>query len=106
MKFQLVLQWPASSVDDFDRMVEIEDLLIERWSEQSEVDGLDFGAEETNIFVHTDDPIRAFEEIKSILSGYRLWPHARSGYRQVDGTEYRCSGLQAQRCPVTRANQS
>jgi hypothetical protein len=89
MKFQLVLQWPASSVDDFDRMVEIEDLLTEKLSEQCEVDGHDFGAEETNIFVHTDDPIRAFEEIKSILSEHRLWPHARSGYRQVDGTKYK-----------------
>jgi len=88
MKFQVVLQWPAWSVNDFNRMIEIENLLIEKLSEQCEVDGHDFGAEETNIFVYTDDPLRAFEEIRAILSGHRLWPHARSAYRRVDGTEY------------------
>jgi hypothetical protein len=54
MKFQVVLQWPASSVNDFNGMVEIEDLLVEKLGAQNEVDGHDFGAEETNIFVHTD----------------------------------------------------
>ena len=88
MKFQVVLQWPASSVNDFDGMVEIEDLLVEKLGEQVEVDGHDFGSEETNIFLHTDDPRRAFEEIRAILSGHRLWPHARIAYRKVDGTEY------------------
>jgi len=88
MKFQVVLQWPASSVDDFDRMVEIEESLIERLSAQCEVDGHDIGAEETNIFVHTDDPLCTFEEIRTVLSGHRLWPHVRIGYRHVDGTEY------------------
>lgn len=89
MKFQIVLQWPASSVDDFDQVVAIEDLLIERLSGQCEVEGHDFGMEEANICVDTDDPLRAFEQIRAILSGHRLWPHARRGYRQVDGTEYK-----------------
>lgn len=88
MKFQVVLQLPASSVDEFDGMVEIEELLIERLGAQSEVDGHDFCAEETSIFVYTDDPHRTFEEIRSILSGHMLWTHARIAYRQVDGTEY------------------
>jgi hypothetical protein len=89
MKFQVVLQWPASSVNDFDGMVEIEDLLVEKLGAHSEVDGHDFGAEETNIFVRTDEPRRTFDEIRAILSGQRLWTHARIAYRQVDGTEYR-----------------
>jgi hypothetical protein len=88
MKFQVVLQWPATSMSDFDGMVEIEDLLVEKLSEQCDVDGHDFGSEETNIFVHTHDPLRAFEEIRIILSGHKLWPHARIAYRRVDGTEY------------------
>ena len=49
MKFQVVLRWPASSVNDFDGMGEIEDLLVEKLGEQVEVDGHDFGPEETNI---------------------------------------------------------
>jgi hypothetical protein len=60
MKFRVVLQWPASSVADFDGMVEIEELLVERLGAQSEVDGHDFGAEGTNIFVYTADSHRTF----------------------------------------------
>jgi hypothetical protein len=50
MKFQVVLQWPASSVNDYDGIVAVEDLLIEKLTEQSEVDGHDFGSDQANIF--------------------------------------------------------
>src|SRR5215470_3874841 len=89
MRFQLVLQWPASSLDDFDEIVRIEDLLIARLRSQSEVDGHDFGSGEANIFVHTDDPHQALEEIRAILSAHRLWPSTAIAYREILGTEYR-----------------
>jgi hypothetical protein len=88
MRFQIVLQWPIHSSDDYDEMIGVEELLIAKLTAQSEVDGHDFGADETNIFVLTDDPRRAFEEIKSILSGHRLWPIAIIAYRHMDGTDY------------------
>jgi hypothetical protein len=88
MKFQVVLQWRASDMADYDGMVEIEELLIEKLTDQFEVDGHDFGSDEANIFVRTDDTRRAFEEIKTILSGHELWPDVRIAYRQVDGTAY------------------
>jgi hypothetical protein len=71
MRFQAVLQWPAHSFNDYDEMVAVEDLLIAKLSEQSEVDGHDFGTGETNIFVQTDDPRRAFEEIRFASIGGR-----------------------------------
>jgi hypothetical protein len=88
MKFQVVLQWSASSMNDYDEMVGIEDLLIERLTKRCRVDGHDFGSNETNIFVHTADPHRALEEIRTILSGHRLWPDTRIAYRQTDGDKY------------------
>ena len=88
MKFQVVLQWPASSMNDYDGIVAVEDLLIEKLTEGSEVDGHDFGSDKANIFVHTNDPHRAFEEIRAILKGHRLWPDVRIACRQIDGTEY------------------
>jgi hypothetical protein len=88
MRFEVVLQWPAHSLNRYDEMVSVEELLIAKLTKQSKVDGHDFGTGETNIFVHTDDPRRAFTEIKSILSGHRLWPDAVIAYRQMDGTEY------------------
>ena len=89
MKYQVVLQWPASTLVDYDVLVEIENLLIERMTGQSKVDGHDFGSGEANIFVHTDYPLRTFEDIRTALSGHRLWSHARIAYRQIDGGEYR-----------------
>ena len=88
MNFQVVLQWPASSVNDFDRIIAVEDLLTEKLTELSEVDGHDFGSDQADIFVHTDDPHRTFNEIRTILSGHGLWPDARIAYRRLDGTEY------------------
>ena len=43
MKYQLVLQWPARSIKDYDVLVEIEDALIADLSAESEVDGHDAG---------------------------------------------------------------
>jgi hypothetical protein len=88
MRFQVVLQWSASSMKDYDEMVNIEDLLIESLTKRSKVEGHDFGSKEANIFVHTDDPRRAFEEIRTILSGHKLWSDTRIAYRHIDGDEY------------------
>src|SRR5205814_6768761 len=43
MKYQLVLQWPASSIKDYDAMIEVEDALIEKLSKANDVDGHDAG---------------------------------------------------------------
>ena len=88
MRYQVVLQWSASSMNDYDKMVGIEDRLIERLSKRCKVDGHDFGSNEANIFIHTGDPQRAYEEIRTILSGHRLWSDTRIAYRQIDGNEY------------------
>jgi hypothetical protein len=88
MKFQVVLPWPASSINDYDEMVSVEDLLIERLTKRCKVDGHDFGSNEANIFVHTHDPHRAFEEIRTILSEHRLWVDTRIAYRHFDADAY------------------
>jgi hypothetical protein len=75
-------------MNDYDKMVGIEDRLIERLSKRCKVDGHDFGSNEANIFIHTGDPQRAYEEIRTILSGHRLWSDTRIAYRQIDGNEY------------------
>jgi hypothetical protein len=47
--FQLVLQGPASSLNGFDEILNIEDLLTAKLIGQSEVNGDDFGSGEVNI---------------------------------------------------------
>jgi hypothetical protein len=88
MRYQLVLQWPAASIRDYDAMVGIEDTLIERLSAANEVDGHDAGSGEMNIFIRTDDPERAFAEIEGILGSRDFWVDARVAYREVGGDQY------------------
>jgi hypothetical protein len=88
MKYIFVLQWPASSIDDYDSMVAIENLLISALSKNSNVDGHDIGAGETNIFIETDDPNGLYEEIKSALGSHGAWSYIRVAYRNTEGGAY------------------
>jgi len=88
MKYQLVLQWPASSIKDYDAMIAIENVLLEKLSSSSEIDGHDAGSGEVNIFIHTDDPQRAFAEVKAVLGSRDFWIDARVAYRELDKGEY------------------
>ncbi|MDX9838919.1 MAG: hypothetical protein RBT39_15275 [Azoarcus sp.] len=88
MKYQLVVQWPAASIDDYDAMIETEDALIAHLTDIHEVDGHDAGSGETNIFILTDDFGRAFDEVKTILQAEDRWKEVRVAYRDIDESEY------------------
>src|SRR5437879_3308002 len=88
MSYQLVLQWPASSLQDYDAMVEIESVLSGRLSTGAEIDGHDAGSGEMNIFIHTDDPTHTFQEIRTILGSQDFWVNARVAYRELRGSRY------------------
>jgi len=88
MKYQLVLQWPASSIKDYDAIIEIENALGENLSAANDVDGHDAGSGEVNIFIRTDEPKRAFNEVKAVLGTRDFWVDARVAYREVAGREY------------------
>ena len=76
-EYQLVLQWPAVSLRDYDELIELESRIISEIGTLAEVDGHDMGVGEMNIFIHTDHPKLAFEKIKSLagtkdfMSGWR-----------------------------------
>lgn len=88
MRYQLVLQWPSSSIKDLDDLIGIEDTLSEKMSEENEVDGHDAGVGEMNIFIQTEDPKKAFDEIKHILGSKDFWIDARVAYREITGSNY------------------
>ena len=88
MKYQLVLQWPESSIKDYDEMIAIENKLIENLSEGSEVDGHDAGSGEVNIFILTDDPELAYGEAKAILGNSDRWLSVRVAYREIAKSHY------------------
>lgn len=87
-KYQLVIQWPSCSINTYDLMIEAEDMLIEKLTEANEVDGHDAGADEANIFIHTDNPEGAFEEVKTILGGSAYWIDIKAAYRDMSESEY------------------
>jgi hypothetical protein len=88
MKYQLVLQWPASSIKGYDVLIEIEDVLIKNLTKPVKVDGHDAGSGEVNIFVHTDDPKRTFEEVRAILGSRDFWVDGCAAYREAAKSEY------------------
>lgn len=87
MKFQFVLQFPASGADDFDRMVELEEKLSAALGGEHDVDGHDFGSGEFNLFVHTNDPYEAYEKAKKILHA-KTTPEFRAAFRELKGNHY------------------
>lgn len=69
-------------------MNKAEDALIERLSELHEVDGHDAGVSEVNIFILTNDFVKAFDEVKAVLQDDEFWLNARVAYRDVNKNEY------------------
>ncbi len=88
MKYQLVLQWPASSLKGYGELIEIERVLLENLTGDHEIDGHDAGSGEMNIFIQTDNPQGAFKEIKWILGSRDFWVDARIAYREMMGSNY------------------
>jgi len=80
--YQLVLQFPASSLTDYDAMIELEDRISGRIGSLGHVDGHDMGCGEFNIFVHTNHPKPTFEGIKALPEMKDFMPELKSGYRK------------------------
>lgn len=88
MKYQIVLQWPASSMADYDRMIDLESFLIDTISAGSEIDGHDAGSGEMNIFVRTNDVYFSFAEIKGLLAARSALKDVRIAYREIEKNKY------------------
>ena len=87
MKYQLVLQFPASTEEDFDKLIALEDSLEAAFKNAHDVDGHDFGSGEMNVFIFTNDPKAALGSAKDLIesSGLNL---QKAAYRDVEGEDY------------------
>ena len=88
MKYQLVLQFEAVSIEEFDRFVALEDQLIAELSDLATVDGHDFGLGRFNIFVLTDSPAASFRKAREIVATQGIPNVMRSAYRELDSEDY------------------
>jgi len=88
MKYQLVLQFVAASMEDFDRLVALEGNLIGELEDLATVDGHDFGLGAFNIFILTDDPAESFAKAQRVVTNDGVPNVMRSAYREVDREDY------------------
>jgi len=88
VKYQLILQFVANSLQDFDFLVALEDQLIEELDEFAKVDGHDFGSGEFNIFILTDDPVAVFDKAHETLIKQGVPNVFRSAYHTLDREDY------------------
>jgi hypothetical protein len=88
MKYQLVLQFPASSIKDYDAMIELEEIIIRSLGNTGKIDGHDAGSGEMNIFILTDYPKRAFQAIKEFLGTRDFMPDLKVAYREICKDEF------------------
>jgi hypothetical protein len=87
-KCQLVLQWDARSIQDFDAIVELENQLSEIMPKNSEVDGHDAGSGQMNIFIFTDAPRKIFDLAKPVLKEANRLANVRVAYREASEDQY------------------
>jgi len=87
---QLVFQFSpwGSDVQDFDRLVRLEDQLIEALAGQAEVDGHDMGSNEANVFVFAHDAPESFFKCLTVIERSGLLALLAAGYRDVDHEVY------------------
>lgn len=88
MSHQLVLQFPAESLADFDALIALEDALIETLKDQANVDGHDFGSGQANIFILTDEPVQTFESALQVMAKAGCLESATAAYRLTAGSDY------------------
>jgi hypothetical protein len=88
MRYQLVLQFRGDSLADYDRMIALEERLIEDLGHSADVDGHDCGSGETNIFIFTSDPAATFWKVRQTLKQQGRLDAVTAAYRDIDGEDY------------------
>lgn len=88
MRYVLVLQFPAYDIQDYDRLIQMEDALIKDLRGLAEVDGHDSGSGEMNIFVFTNEPEATFEKAKIIVKAAGLLSTLSAAYRLIEEDKY------------------
>jgi hypothetical protein len=87
MRYQLVLQFAAGTLTDYDALVALESQLIDVLG-NSAVDGHDLGSGEANIFIHTTDPQNTFRQLAPVLERSGRISRVTAAHRRTDEDHY------------------
>jgi len=88
MDYQLVLQFPARDEAEAERLITLEDDLIEQLEDSADVDGHDSDGKLMNFFVTTRDAEECFDRIRPLLEDKGLIESVVAAYRHVDEDDY------------------
>jgi len=88
MQYQLVLQFPATTVDEWDELIAFEETLTHLFGESASVDGHDFGSGEFNLFILTDHPKAVFQQSRKALEKSQPTRSFKAAYRNLDVEDY------------------
>jgi hypothetical protein len=93
MKYQLVFQFNTAAIatiEAFDQFVALEEELISALDGRKDaiVDGHDFGMDEFNIFIHTNDPESLFIVVGDFISASHPEQAFSAGYRDFEDDDY------------------
>jgi hypothetical protein len=88
MRYQLILQLPAFSAEDYDEMIELEEIIIGHLANLGCVDGHDAGSGEMNIFILTDSPKAAFDRIGQMPAIRNVMPDLKAAYREIGKDDF------------------
>jgi len=89
-KFQLVFQFPAKTLEDFDRLTALEEAIyVElKGSKETKLDGHDCGRGEYNIFLHTNNPQADFAKFADLIGQFSPDLAFSAGYRSFEDDKY------------------
>jgi hypothetical protein len=84
---QLVLQFSARSLTDYDAVVEVEEALIAGLGVRADVDGHDVGRGAMNVFILTEDAPAVFVTARELLARHPRTTLLAAAYREHDSEE-------------------
>lgn len=88
MNYQLVLQFSAKTLEDFDELIKLQDNLMNLLEGSEELDGHDFGCGEFNYFIYTGNPAGTFARIKRVFDAVSIDKEMRVGYRVINEDDF------------------
>ena len=88
MRYQLVIQFEAIYLSDFDDLMRFEEALRNAIGDSATVDGHDFGSGELNIFVLTDHPESTCQLVQEISASIHPIQRMAIAFRELTGGEF------------------
>jgi hypothetical protein len=88
MEYQLVLQFPTQSDEEADRLLTLEDDLVEALEDSADIEGHEPDGGVMNFFISTGDAEETFDRLRPLLEEKGLLAPVTIAYRHVDEEDY------------------